>query len=246
MTTFLLHSTLPMSSITTHIFESDEDEPRPSFRTMDALRAHFQKYIHLHNVEFLHNKEYYTSIHDLIWLNRAEISGMWNTVRNIEDRLEAMEREVREGFSALKDDLAKLKSLTRGMYFLYELHALNQRNLMQRTIIHIQMCLPPLDVLTISTEHMAPLHTLIIGHPGIMGKTNSPLANSTDSAWFATASSPIPFLPMLNTSSHHHFVTLDSSLHTADSFTLKFLYSFLSCRYSNAMAVMIQFEIMLL
>ena len=93
---------------------------------MDTLCTHFQKYVHLRDVKFRHNEEYYALIHDIIWLNCVEISGMWNTIWNIEDRLEAMEQEVQEGFSALKDDLAELKSLTCGMYFLYELHALNQ------------------------------------------------------------------------------------------------------------------------
>jgi hypothetical protein len=114
-----------MSSVTTHVSETDKDEPRPSLRTMDALREHFQKYVHLRDVQFLHNKEYYASIRDLIWLNRVEISGMWNSVRNIEDRLEALEWEVREGFSTLKDDLAELKSLIRSTCFPCELHFFN-------------------------------------------------------------------------------------------------------------------------
>jgi hypothetical protein len=53
-----------------------------------------KKYVHFRDVQFLHNKEYYASIRDLIWLNHVEISGMWNSVRNIEDRLEALERDT--------------------------------------------------------------------------------------------------------------------------------------------------------
>ena len=41
----LLH---PMSSVTAHVSEYENDTPRPSFQTMDALRKHFQKYVHLH------------------------------------------------------------------------------------------------------------------------------------------------------------------------------------------------------
>jgi hypothetical protein len=103
-----------MSSVTTHVSESDEDEPWPSFYTMDALHEHFRHYVHLQGLECLHNEEHYTSICDLIWLNRVEISGMWNSFRNLEDRVEALEGQVREGFSALKNDIAELKVLMRG------------------------------------------------------------------------------------------------------------------------------------
>jgi hypothetical protein len=114
-----------MSSITTHISKTDEDEPRPSFHTTDALHEHFQKDAYLCDVQLLYNQEYYASIHDLICLNRMEISGMWNSVQNIEDHLEALEREVWEGFSMLTEDLVELKSLVRSMCFPCELHFVN-------------------------------------------------------------------------------------------------------------------------
>jgi hypothetical protein len=110
-----------MSTATTYVSDSDDDyheTTRPSFHTFEALREHLQHYVHLHDLEFLQNDEHYASIRELIWINRAEISGMWKSLQCLQEDLscldghiKSLEHEVRSGFSMLRKDIAEIKEL---------------------------------------------------------------------------------------------------------------------------------------
>jgi hypothetical protein len=58
-----------MSSMT-HVSDSEGSNfelTQPTFHALQALRLHFQNYVHLRDLEFLHNEEYYVSILRVLW-----------------------------------------------------------------------------------------------------------------------------------------------------------------------------------